>query len=263
MSKSMIVKILFYGFRASEKVILQCFLTEKSCGYNSSLRIETSIQDVDIAIVDIGYVEELEKNSPDEAERLRHAVHDIPLFLIFHKGTYPVADPRYGNQVKIILRPVNFKWIAQQICEIIMEKDKKTSASQQHHEPNILVVDDSPSLRADMRIKLSRYKVNVELAANAESAISKVSERSYSLVFMDVMMPGNMDGYDACKTIKSLHPELPVVMLTSKDSMFSKVRGKIARCDDYIAKPATAEIIEEVLAKHVFDGDVELETQPG
>ena len=112
----------------------------------------------------------------------------------------------------------------------------------------VLVVDDSFPVRKYMEQKLTElFKVpaRISFAASGEEAMLKLEEKSYDMVFLDVMMDG-VDGYKVCREIKSGHSSY-VVMLTSKKSPFDKVRGTMSGCDAFITKPPTDErLVEEI-----------------
>lgn len=101
-----------------------------------------------------------------------------------------------------------------------------------------LVVDDSTTVRRLMDLTLRPLGVEVEFSDRGEDALVLVRQRGYDIVFLDVMLPG-MDGYRVCKTIKAdkLTKHTPIIMLTSKDSAFDKVRGIMAGTDVYLTKP--------------------------
>lgn len=103
---------------------------------------------------------------------------------------------------------------------------------------SVLVVDDSATVRAFMRIKLAPFHFDVDFAENGEQAIEMAQAKTYTCIFLDIMMPG-IDGYEVCKRIKSNGDtkKTAVVMLTSKNSMFDKFRGNWAGCDAYLGKP--------------------------
>lgn len=103
---------------------------------------------------------------------------------------------------------------------------------------SVLVVDDSATVRAFMRIKLAPFHFDVDYAENGEQAIEMAQVKSYTCIFLDIMMPG-IDGYEVCKRIKGNGDtkQTAVVMLSSKGSMFDKFRGNWAGCDAYLSKP--------------------------
>jgi twitching motility two-component system response regulator PilG len=104
----------------------------------------------------------------------------------------------------------------------------------------ILVVDDSVQVRELMRMKLDEISgvtmpLEVDFANDGESALSKVQDDYYDLVFLDVVMPG-MDGYQVCQQVKQIRP-VRVVMLTGKSAAVDFGMGRSAGCDHYLTKP--------------------------
>lgn len=101
-----------------------------------------------------------------------------------------------------------------------------------------LVVDDSTTVRRLMDLTLTPIGIEVEFADNGEDALALTRRRGYDIIFLDVMLPG-IDGYRVCKEIKSdkATKHTPVIMLTSRDSAFDKVRGIMAGTDVYLTKP--------------------------
>jgi len=101
-----------------------------------------------------------------------------------------------------------------------------------------LVVDDSTTVRRLMDLTLRPMGVEVEFADCGEDALALVRIMTYDIVFLDVMLPG-IDGYRVCKVIKGdkATKNTPVIMLTSKDSAFDKLRGIMAGTDVYLTKP--------------------------
>lgn len=116
----------------------------------------------------------------------------------------------------------------------------------------VLVVDDSLAVRKFMESKLAPYAFGVDFAESGEQAIGFTGERTYTCVFLDVILPG-VDGYQVCKLIKSKKSGKPtaVVMLTSKSSPFDKIRGTMAGCDAYLTKPVDEDRLLEVISKFV------------
>jgi two-component system, cell cycle response regulator len=121
-------------------------------------------------------------------------------------------------------------------------------------EPNpvetVLVVDDSATVRAFMRAKLAPFRFDVDFAENGEVAIDMAQAKSYTCVFLDIMMPG-IDGYEVCKRIKSNAEtrNTAVVMLSSKSSAFDKFRGNWAGCDAYLGKPVGEDELLSTIAR--------------
>lgn len=115
---------------------------------------------------------------------------------------------------------------------------------------SVLVVDDNLTVREFMKSKLAAFNFNVDYAENGEQAIGFTGQKHYTCVFLDVIMPG-IDGYQVCKLIKANRSaqKTAVVMLTSKDSPFDKIRGSMSGCDAYLTKPVDEEKLLETIAK--------------
>ena len=101
-----------------------------------------------------------------------------------------------------------------------------------------LVVDDSTTLRRLMELTLSPMGIELDFADSGEYAVALTRAKRYDIIFLDVMLPG-MDGYRVCKAIKAdkRTKETPVIMLTSMNSAFDKVRGIMAGTNVYLTKP--------------------------
>jgi two-component system cell cycle response regulator len=115
----------------------------------------------------------------------------------------------------------------------------------------VLVVDDNASVRMFMKAKLARFGFEVDYAETGEQAVALTGSREYACVFLDVVLPG-IDGYQVCKMIKSNKQAIKktaVVMLTSRNSPFDKLRGSLAGCDEYLTKPLDENRLLEVIAK--------------
>ncbi len=105
-----------------------------------------------------------------------------------------------------------------------------------------MVVDDSHTIRRSAEIFLTRAGHEVVLAEDGFDALAKVNDRAPDLIFCDVLMP-RLDGYQTCAIIKRnvRFAWVPIVMLSSKDGVFDKARGRIAGADHYLTKPFTNE----------------------
>lgn len=104
----------------------------------------------------------------------------------------------------------------------------------------VLVVDDSNTIRRSAEIFLTQGGHQVVLAEDGFDALAKVHDFQPDLVFCDILMP-RLDGYHTCAIIKR-HPQfatVPVVMLSSKDGVFDKARGRLVGAQDYLTKPFT------------------------
>ncbi len=115
----------------------------------------------------------------------------------------------------------------------------------------ILVVDDSATIRRSAESMLLSEGHEVVTAENGFEALSKVARHSPDLIFVDIMMP-RLDGYQTCAIIKnnSQYRSTPVVMLTSKDGLFDQARGRVVGSDLYLTKPFTKEELLAAVAQY-------------
>ncbi len=115
----------------------------------------------------------------------------------------------------------------------------------------VVLIDDSNTIRRSGEIFLSQAGCQVILAEDGFDGLSKVVDTKPDIVFVDVMMP-RLDGYQTCALIKNHreYKDTPVVMLTSKDSLFDRARGKLVGSDQYLTKPFSKKsLIETVIAQ--------------
>jgi twitching motility two-component system response regulator PilG len=104
----------------------------------------------------------------------------------------------------------------------------------------VLVIDDSNTIRRSAEIFLKQGGYDVMLAEDGFDALAKVNDYQPNLVFCDILMP-RLDGYQTCAIIKR-NPKfgsVPVVMLSSKDGVFDKARGRMVGAEEYLTKPFT------------------------
>jgi two-component system cell cycle response regulator len=106
-------------------------------------------------------------------------------------------------------------------------------------------------MRTFLQNKLQPYGISPEFASSGEEALFKISKNHFDMIFLDVMLPG-MDGYDVCKMIKKNKDNnlMKVVMLTSKDKTFDKIRGTMAGCDGYLTKPVDELKLRSIIERH-------------
>jgi twitching motility two-component system response regulator PilG len=106
----------------------------------------------------------------------------------------------------------------------------------------VLVVDDSNTIRRSAEIFLKQGGHEVLLAEDGFDALAKVNDYQPNLIFCDILMP-RLDGYQTCAIIKRnvKFSNVPVVMLSSKDGVFDKARGRMAGAQDYLTKPFSKE----------------------
>ena len=104
----------------------------------------------------------------------------------------------------------------------------------------VLVVDDSNTIRRSAEIFLKQGGHEVLLAEDGFDALSKINDHAPQLIFCDILMP-KLDGYQTCAIIKrnARFSSVPIVMLSSKDGVFDKARGRMVGSQDYLTKPFT------------------------
>lgn len=130
-----------------------------------------------------------------------------------------------------------------------------SAANQVHDQPTaatILVVDDSKTVRQSASGFLSELGWSVVTAVDGFDALAKVVDCRPALVFADIMMP-RLDGYQTCALIKNNpdYRDTPVVMLSSKDGLFDRARGRVVGADDHLAKPFTREELKQAVAQQL------------
>ncbi|MCH7537889.1 MAG: twitching motility response regulator PilG [Proteobacteria bacterium] len=104
----------------------------------------------------------------------------------------------------------------------------------------ILVVDDSKTIRRTAETLLSKEGCQVFTAIDGFDALSKIADHQPDIIFVDIMMP-RLDGYETCSLIKhnKMFKKTPVIMLSSKDGLFDRARGRIVGSEQYLTKPFT------------------------
>ena len=114
------------------------------------------------------------------------------------------------------------------------------SASRSLSGLKILVVDDSKTIRRTAETLLTKEGCQVFTAIDGFDALSKIADHQPDLIFVDIMMP-RLDGYETCSLIKhnKMFKETPVIMLSSKDDLFDRARGRIVGSEQYLTKPFT------------------------
>jgi len=124
----------------------------------------------------------------------------------------------------------------------------------------ILVIDDSNTIRRSAEIFLKGGNHEVMLAEDGFDALSKVSDYRPNLIFCDILMP-RLDGYQTCAIIKrnAKFANVPVVMLSSKDGVFDKARGRMVGAQDYLTKPFTKDQLLKAVEQFALatDGGVQ------
>lgn len=116
----------------------------------------------------------------------------------------------------------------------------------------VLVIDDSKTIRRTAETLLTKEGCAVFTATDGFDALSKVADHEPDIVFVDIMMP-RLDGYQTCSLIKNntVFRKTPVIMLSSKDGLFDRARGRIVGSEQYLTKPFTRDELIGAIERHV------------
>lgn len=118
--------------------------------------------------------------------------------------------------------------------------------------PKVMVIDDSQTIRRTAETLLMKEGYSVVTAADGFEALAKIADQNPDLIFIDIMMP-RLNGYQACALIKSnaRYAGTPVIMLSSKDGLFDRARGRIVGSDEYLTKPFTKDELIGAVRTHL------------
>jgi twitching motility two-component system response regulator PilG len=116
----------------------------------------------------------------------------------------------------------------------------------------VMVIDDSNTIRRSAEIFLLQAGMQVILAEDGFDALSKIADHKPDIIFVDIMMP-RLDGYQTCALIKQNQKfkSTPVIMLSSKDGMFDRARGRMVGSDEYLTKPFTKDELLNAVMTYV------------
>jgi twitching motility two-component system response regulator PilG len=116
----------------------------------------------------------------------------------------------------------------------------------------VMVIDDSKTIRRTAETLLKKAGCEVITATDGFEALSKITDQNPDVIFIDIMMP-RLDGYQTCALIKNnhLYKNTPVILLTSKDGLFDRARGRIVGSDQYLTKPFTKDELLSAITEHV------------
>ena len=119
----------------------------------------------------------------------------------------------------------------------------------------VMVIDDSKTIRRTAESLLKREGYDVVTASDGYEALAKIADHQPQIIFVDIMMP-RLDGYQTCALIKNhqMFKSTPVIMLSSKDGLFDKARGRIVGSEQYLTKPFTREELLSAIRTHVSSG---------
>jgi len=125
------------------------------------------------------------------------------------------------------------------------------SATQDGNGLKVLIIDDSKTIRRTAETILVKEGFEVFTAIDGFDALSKVADHKPDVIFVDIMMP-RLDGYQTCALIKhnKTFSHTPIVMLSSKDGIFDRARGRIVGSEQYLTKPFTKEELLNAISSH-------------
>lgn len=115
----------------------------------------------------------------------------------------------------------------------------------------VMIIDDSKTIRRTAETLLTKAGCDVITAVDGFDALAKIADSNPDLIFVDIMMP-RLDGYQTCSLIKNNadFAAKPVIMLSSKDGLFDKARGRIVGSDEYLTKPFSKEELFDAIERH-------------
>jgi twitching motility two-component system response regulator PilG len=116
----------------------------------------------------------------------------------------------------------------------------------------VLVIDDSKTIRRTAETLLAKEGCEVYTAIDGFDALAKIADHQPDIVFVDIMMP-RLDGYQTCSLIKhnKVFRSIPVIMLSSKDGLFDRARGRIVGSEHYLTKPFTKDELLSAIETHI------------
>ncbi|HEX4911515.1 MAG: twitching motility response regulator PilG [Pseudomonadota bacterium] len=117
-----------------------------------------------------------------------------------------------------------------------------------------MIIDDSKTIRRTAETLLKKVGCEVITAVDGFDALAKIADHRPDIIFVDIMMP-RLDGYQTCSLIKRnrTFKETPVIMLSSKDGLFDKAKGRIVGSDQYLTKPFSRDELLGAIQRHVVD----------
>ena len=115
----------------------------------------------------------------------------------------------------------------------------------------VMVIDDSNTIRRSAEIFLGQAGCEVLLAEDGFDALAKITDHKPDVIFVDIMMP-RLDGYQTCALIKknARLTSTPVIVLSSRDGLFDRARGRMVGSDEYLTKPFTKDSLLKAVSTH-------------
>jgi twitching motility two-component system response regulator PilG len=141
--------------------------------------------------------------------------------------------------------------IPTQAAPIVRQGGAMTANAEGMRGTKVMVIDDSNTIRRSAEIFLVQAGCEVLLAEDGFDALAKIADHRPDVIFVDIMMP-RLDGYQTCALIKknSRFQGTPVIMLSSKDGLFDRARGRLVGSDEYLTKPFSKETLLQAVSRH-------------
>lgn len=232
--------------------------------YRFCLARNRAAKEFDIAMVDMTAA-----GGPEVASTLRRMLNGRPIVKLGRRcdPSRECDDVTHASFAKQVIRSLN------QFAENHLDARSGASAAQaltaiasmprtgatalnpeliKPRRPRALIVDDSPTVRRQLAVALQQMGMDCETVTSAGEALELLDQRSYELVFADVMMPGQ-DGYQLTREIKKnrLLKGVPVIILTSRSSPFDLAKGALAGCSSYLVKPVSLQSLRDTVARQL------------
>ena len=143
-------------------------------------------------------------------------------------------------------------YLQSQVETLVHEHRLAGEQDAEPHRGRVMVVDDSPTVRKLVEITLERSGHEVIVAEDGMQALAKINDVIPDVILLDITMP-RMDGYELCKTIKGsrVTSHIPVIMLTGKDGLIDKVRGRMVGSEEYLTKPFDPKELVQLVERHM------------
>jgi CheY-like chemotaxis protein len=242
------------GFSPIEKSLIAGVCKLSQARVNSATGTSNRFSPIDLVTAQSAdiYLIDAECSSPDQTRFVDQARSSgLPVILVSKES----QESTYSNEYNLTHKQL-IGLLLRKLDKIVEEHFKSQTSSvvnKASRAKKCLVVDDSKLVRAQMELILNDYgsSLEVEFAEDAETALQRVKQQRFDIIFLDVMLP-EMDGYKACKLLKAdpASSTTPVVMLTSKKSPFNRMHGALVGCDKYLTKPVDADKVNETLARY-------------
>ncbi len=115
----------------------------------------------------------------------------------------------------------------------------------------VMIIDDSKTIRRTVEALLQKAGCEVTTAVDGFDALAKIVDNNPDIIFCDIMMP-RLDGYQTCSLIKNnpSYASIPVVMLSAKDGLFDKARGRVVGADEYLTKPFSKDELFNIIKQY-------------